>query len=94
MSGRSEYANRAIEEYRQAIQNDPTSDYLNAGIAELYFKTGRIRDAVMESQEVIKRDPSNLEARKLLGRIYLRSLGIRRGRSVTRDAEFGDSAVH
>src|SRR5262249_31183569 len=75
MSGRSEYANRAIEEYRQAIQNDPTSDYLNAGIAELYFKTGRIRDAVMESQEVIKRDPTNLEARKLLGRIYLRSLG-------------------
>jgi len=75
MSGRSEYANRAIEEYRQAIQNDPGSDYLNAGIAELYFKTGRIRDAVMEAQEVIKRDPSNLEARKLLGRIYLRSLG-------------------
>jgi tetratricopeptide (TPR) repeat protein len=75
MSGRSEYANRAIEEYRQAIQNDPQSDYLNAGIAELYFKTGRIRDAVMESQEVIKRDPANLEARKLLGRIYLRSLG-------------------
>jgi len=29
----------------------------------------------MESQEVIKRDPNNLEARKLLGRIYLRSLG-------------------
>src|SRR5438045_4033440 len=75
MSGRSEYANRAIEEYRQAIQNDPQSDYLNAGIAELYFKTGRIRDAVVESQEVIKRDPTNLEARKLLGRIYLRSLG-------------------
>jgi tetratricopeptide (TPR) repeat protein len=75
MSGRSEYANKAIEEYRQAIQNDPHSEYLNSGIAELYFKTGRIRDAVVEAQDVIARDPNNVEARKLLGRIYLRSLG-------------------
>jgi len=75
MYGRAEYANKAIEEYRLAIENDPSSEYLNAGLAELYAKTGRIRDAVLEAQEIIKRDPNNLEARKLLGRIYLRSLG-------------------
>jgi tetratricopeptide (TPR) repeat protein len=73
--GRSEFATKAIEEYRLAIENDPTSEYLNAGLAELYAKTGRIRDAVVEAQEIIKRDPKNLEARRLLGRIYLRSLG-------------------
>src|SRR5437588_10371789 len=73
--GRSELANKAIEEYRQAIDADPTSEYLTAGLAELYAKTGRIRDAVLEAQDIIKRDPTNLEARKLLGRIYLRSLG-------------------
>src|SRR5512144_288008 len=38
--GRSDYANKAIEEFRAAIDNDPTSDYLNAGLAELYAKTG------------------------------------------------------
>jgi tetratricopeptide (TPR) repeat protein len=75
MYGRSEYANKAIEEYRLAIENDPSSEFLNAGLAELYAKTGRIRDAVLEAQDIIKRDPNNLEARKLLGRIYLRSLG-------------------
>jgi tetratricopeptide (TPR) repeat protein len=75
MYGRSEYANKAIEEYRQAIESDPSSEYLNASLAELYAKTGRIRDAVLEAQEIIKRDPDNLEAHKLLGRIYLRSLG-------------------
>jgi tetratricopeptide (TPR) repeat protein len=75
MYGRSEYATKAIEEYRQAIENDPSSEYLNASLAELYAKTGRIRDAVLEAQEIIKRDPDNLEAHKLLGRIYLRSLG-------------------
>jgi tetratricopeptide (TPR) repeat protein len=73
--GRSELANKAIEEYRAAIDADPTSAYLTSGLAELYAKTGRIRDAVVEAQDIIKKNPSNLEARRLLGRIYLRSLG-------------------
>src|SRR6267143_3877181 len=73
--GRSELANKAIEEYRAAIEADPTSEYLTSGLAELYAKTGRIKDAVIEAQDILKRDPNNLEAHKLLGRIYLRSLG-------------------
>ncbi|HUS18885.1 MAG TPA: tetratricopeptide repeat protein [Terriglobales bacterium] len=73
--GRSEFANRAIEEYKLAIANDPESSFLNAGLAELYAKTSRIRDAVIEAQNILKKDPNNLDARKLLGRIYLRSLG-------------------
>jgi len=75
MYGRAEYANKAIDEYRLALENDPSSEYLNTALAELYAKTGRIRDAVVEAQDMIKRDPNNLEARKLLGRIYVRSLG-------------------
>jgi len=75
MYGRSDLANKAIEEYRLAIEADPTSEYLTSGLAELYAKTGRIRDAVLEAQDILKRDPGNLEAHKLLGRIYLRSLG-------------------
>ncbi|HVP43995.1 MAG TPA: tetratricopeptide repeat protein [Terriglobales bacterium] len=73
--GRAEYANKAIEEFRQAIENDPDSQFLRVGLAELYVGVGRIRDAVEEVQEIIQRDPNNLDARKLLGRIYLRSLG-------------------
>jgi tetratricopeptide (TPR) repeat protein len=73
--GRSDLAAKAIDEYRQAIEADPNSAYLTAGLAELYAKTGRIRDAVVEAQDIIKRDPKNLEAHKLLGRIYLRSMG-------------------
>lgn len=79
MTSRTEYATKAIEEYRLAIENDPDSQFLNAGLAELYVRTGRIRDAVLEAQDIVKRDPNNLEARKLLGRIYLRSLGDMRG---------------
>ena len=73
--GRNDLASKAVEEYRAAIDADPTSAYLTSGLAELYAKTGRIRDAVVEAQDIIKRNPNNLEARRLLGRIYLRSLG-------------------
>jgi tetratricopeptide (TPR) repeat protein len=73
--GRSELANKAMEEYRLAIEADPSSEFLTSGLAELYVKTGRIRDAVLQAQDILKRDPNNLEAHKLLGRIYLRSLG-------------------
>jgi tetratricopeptide (TPR) repeat protein len=73
--GRSDMANKAIEEYRLAIEAEPAAEFLTSGLAEFYVKTGRIRDAVLEAQDIIKRDPKNLEAHKLLGRIYLRSLG-------------------
>ena len=82
--GRSELANKAIEEYRLAIEADPTSEYLTSALAELYAKTGRIRDAVMEAQDILKRDPNNLEAHKLLGRIYLAIAGRHSGRARAR----------
>ena len=73
--GRSDMATKAIEEYRLAIDADPTSEYLTSALAEMYVKTGRIRDAVLQAQDILKHDPNNLEAHKLLGRIYLKSLG-------------------
>ena len=73
--GRSDLATKATEEYRLAIEADPSSEFLTSALAELYVKTGRIADAVKEAQDILKRDPKNLEAHKLLGRIYLRSLG-------------------
>jgi tetratricopeptide (TPR) repeat protein len=73
--GRSDLVSKAIEEYRLALEADPSSEYLSSGLAELYARTGRIKDAVGEAQDILKRDPQNLEAHRLLGHIYLRSLG-------------------
>jgi tetratricopeptide (TPR) repeat protein len=73
--GRPEYATRAIEEYKLALDADPGSKYLNSGLAELYLRTGRVRDAVLAAQEILKTEPNNLDAHKLLGRVYLQSLG-------------------
>ncbi|HEX6773396.1 MAG TPA: tetratricopeptide repeat protein, partial [Acidobacteriaceae bacterium] len=74
-TGRQDYATRAAEEYKLALNADPTSPFLNNGLAELYFRTGRVRDAIVTAQDTIKRDPKNIAAHKLLGRIYLHSLG-------------------
>ncbi|MGC2163551.1 MAG: tetratricopeptide repeat protein, partial [Silvibacterium sp.] len=74
-SGRSEYATRAIEEYKMALNDDPTSKFLDDGLAELYYRTGRVKDAIVAAQALIQKDPNNLDAHKLLGNIYLRSLG-------------------
>jgi len=73
--GRSEYATRAIEEYKMALNADPASKYLNSHLAELYFRTGRIREAVVAAQDRIKLDPNDLDAHRLLADVYLRSLG-------------------
>jgi len=77
--GRSDLLTKAIQEYRLAIQADPTSQYLTSGLAELYARSGRIKDAVTEAQDILQRDPNNLEAHRLLGHIYLRSLGDMQG---------------
>ena len=77
--GRSDLVSKAIQEYRLAIEADPTSQYLTSALAEVYARTGRIRDAVSEAQDILKRDPQNLEAHRLLGHIYLRSLGDMQG---------------
>lgn len=74
-TGRQDYATRAVEEYKLALNSDPTSAFLNNGLAELYFRTGRVREAILTAQDTIKRDPNNIAAHKLLGRVYLHSLG-------------------
>ena len=76
-SGRSDDANQAIEFYRKAYSLDPKSAIIGERLAEMYYKAQRIRDAVLELQEIIKREPENLSARRLLGRIYVRNIGDR-----------------
>jgi tetratricopeptide (TPR) repeat protein len=74
-SGRPEFVQHAIEEYKAAINADPASTQLYDGLAELYFRTGRAREAESTARELLKTSPDDVDAHKLLGRIYLRQLG-------------------
>ena len=73
--GRPEYVTRAIEEYKLALNADPRSPQLNDALADLYFRTGRIREAEATARGLLKTSPDDVDAHKLLGRIYLRQLG-------------------
>ncbi|MBS1821239.1 MAG: tetratricopeptide repeat protein [Acidobacteria bacterium] len=74
-AGRPDYATQAVEEYKLALDADPNSTLLQNGLAELYFKIGRIREAVSSAQDQVKKNPDDVAAHELLGKIYLRSLG-------------------
>jgi tetratricopeptide (TPR) repeat protein len=73
-SGRPEYVTHAVEEYKEALNADPGSAELNNALADLYFRTGKIRDAEATARGLLKNSPDNIGAHKLLGRIYLRQL--------------------
>ncbi len=72
--GHPEYATRAIEEYKLALNADPASPQLNNALADLYFRTGHVREAESTARGLLKSAPGDIDAHKLLGRIYLRTL--------------------
>ncbi len=55
-AGRPDYATQAVEEYKLALSADPQSRMLQDGLADLYFKIGRIREAVSAAQEQVKKN--------------------------------------
>jgi len=74
-TSRAEYATQAIEAYKKAYALDPKSPVIGERLAEMYWKAQRTHDAITEAQEILKRNPNDVPTRRLLGRIYLRSLG-------------------
>src|SRR5712671_2413 len=70
-----EFASLAIDFYKKAYALDPKSPVIGERLAEMYWKAQRIHDAVAEAQQILKRDPNDVPSRRLLARIYLRSLG-------------------
>jgi tetratricopeptide (TPR) repeat protein len=74
-TSKPEYATQAIDAYKKAYALDPKSPIIGERLAEMYWKAQRTREAVTEAQALLKRDPNDVQSRRLLGRIYLRSLG-------------------
>jgi Putative Zn-dependent protease, contains TPR repeats len=74
-TSRNEYATQAIEYYKKAYALDPKSPVIGERLAEMYWKAQRVREAEVEAQALLKRNPDDAQTRRLLGHIYLRSLG-------------------
>jgi tetratricopeptide (TPR) repeat protein len=71
----AEYATKAIEAYKKAYALDPKSPVIGERLAEMYWKAQRTKEAEAEAREILKRNPDDVQPRRLLGRIYLRKLG-------------------
>jgi tetratricopeptide (TPR) repeat protein len=82
-AGRQDMATQAIEQYKLALNADPNSRVLQDGIANVYFRLGRIREAVAAAQDQVTKHPDDVEAHTLLGRVYLRTLGDGQGPQAT-----------
>ena len=75
LTGRAEQASESIDFYKKALALQPGSAVIMERLAEIYAKSQRVREAVAQAQEVLKIDPDNLSAHRLLARIYVRTLG-------------------
>ena len=73
--GRTDEVNQSIEQYKLALDADPDSAELSDELADLYFRADRVHDAETTARALLKSHPDDIDAHRLLGRIYLRQLG-------------------
>src|SRR4051794_14767085 len=72
---KNDYINKAVQHYREALRLAPNSNIIFEELTQLYIDTNRLADAVAQAEDVLKQNPDNLEARRMLGRIYARMAG-------------------
>jgi tetratricopeptide (TPR) repeat protein len=82
---RNDYVALAIQHYKEALRLDP-SDIIFEELTDLYVGTGKIADAVAQAEDLLRQNPDNLEARRMLGRIYTRAIGQGRPGKVNEDS--------
>lgn len=69
-SGRSEYLSKAIDNYKLAMKEDPSTAYLPQELADLYLQSGQVRAAIADFEDILKKNPNDLNARRILARFY------------------------
>ncbi len=72
---RGDYVNKAIDNYKEAIKADPTAAMLSEELSDLYVQSGRLREAQADAEEVLRQNPNDLNAHRLLARIFTRLVG-------------------
>ena len=72
---RGDFVNKAIENYKEAIKADSSAAMLSEELSDLYVQSGRLREAQTDAEEVLKQNPNDLNAHRLLARIFTRLVG-------------------
>ena len=72
---KNDYVAKAVQHYQEALKLDPTSSLVFEELTDLYIQTSRLLDAVTLAEDLLKTSPNNLDARRMLGRVYTRMAG-------------------
>lgn len=72
---KGDFLNRAIENLRLALKADPNAAFISEELSDLYIQSGRLREAAQDAEEALKANPQDVNARRILGRIYTRMIG-------------------
>jgi tetratricopeptide (TPR) repeat protein len=68
--GSQDDALKAIQFYKDALKADPKASAAYEELTDLYLAVNRPADATALAQEVLKQDPDNVDAHRMLGRVY------------------------
>jgi tetratricopeptide (TPR) repeat protein len=71
---RMDYLNKSLDHYREALKLDPSASQVFEELTDLYIQTNRLRDAVAQAEDMLQKSPDNVDARRMLGRIYMRMI--------------------
>src|SRR5690242_2854902 len=74
-TNKAQFAEDSIASYKKALELDPGSAVIQERLAEIHAKSGHMREATEEAQAALKIEPDNVDAHRLLARIYVRALG-------------------
>ena len=69
-----DYLTQAIQHYQEALKLDPSASIVFEELTDLYIQTNHLRDAVTLAEEMLKLSPDNVDARRMLGRIYMKMI--------------------
>jgi len=69
-----DYLNQAIQHYQEALKLDPSASIVFEELTDLYIQTNHLRDAITQAEELLKQNPENLDARRMLAKIYFRMI--------------------
>ncbi len=75
LEGNREYVAKAIQYYQDALKLDPSASVIFDELTDLYIQTGDLKGAVQLAQDLLKQEPDNLDAHRMLGRVYTRMIG-------------------
>jgi len=69
-----EYLNKAISHYQEALKLDPGASLVFEELTDLYIQTNHLRDAITQAEDMLKTNPDNIDARRMLGRVYMKMI--------------------